>query len=113
MTVEKYIVLPVGSYTVTYTPPKLFAGCNGFTSGYSMLLPAIPLTYTLPTASRRGGLIVLAELRVGPGVPVPTKVAQTSALPAGLSLARKPRFMQLLAAGQGAELFAPAVAGKS
>ena len=31
MTVEKYIVLPVGSYIVTYTPPKPFAGCNGFT----------------------------------------------------------------------------------
>ena len=43
----------------------------------------------------------------------PTKVAQTSALPAGLSLARKPRFWQLLAEGQGVELFAPAVAGKS
>src|ERR1022692_639713 len=113
MTVEKSIVLPVGSYFVTYTPPKPFAGCNGFTRGYSVLLPAIPLTYTLPAASMRGGLMVLAELRVGSGSPVPTKVAQTSALPAGLSFARKPRFMQLPAEGQGVVLFAPAVAGKS
>src|ERR1700733_2914042 len=112
MTVEKSIVLPVGSYSVTYTPPKPFAGCNGFTSGYSVLLPAIPLTNTLPDASRRGGLMVLAELSVG-FVTVPTKVAQTSALPAGLSLARKPRFWQLPAEGQRIESFAPAVAGKS
>jgi hypothetical protein len=44
MTVEKKIVLPVGSYIVTYTLAKPFAGCSGFTSGYSVLFPAIPLT---------------------------------------------------------------------
>src|ERR1700683_3556411 len=113
MTVENSIVLPVGSYFVTYTPPKPLAGCKGFTRGYSILLPAIPLTYTLPAASRRGGLMVSAALLAGPPGPVPTKVAQTSALPAGLSLARKPRFMQLPAEGQGVVLFAPGVAGKS
>src|ERR1700722_5152437 len=90
MTVEKSTVLPVGSNLVTSTPPKLFAGCNGFTDGTWLLLPAAPLIYTLPFASRRGALMESTALRSG-RVP-PMKVAQTSALPAGLIFARNARF---------------------
>src|SRR6516165_3141375 len=111
MTVEKLTVLPAGSNFVTYTPPNPFAGCNGFTSGYWELLPADPLTYTLPCASRRGGLMELAALTVGSELP--TKVDQTSAVPAGLIFARKPRFKQNVLGGQGVVLYAPAVTGKS
>src|SRR5215467_14796488 len=101
MTVEKQTVLPVGSNIVTYTPPNPFAGCNGFTSGYCVLLPADPLTYTLPCASRRGGLMELAALRFGL-TGFPKNVAQTNALPSGSTLARNARFRHEVVVGQGA-----------
>src|SRR5580700_7089311 len=111
MTVEKSIALPVGLYIVTYVPANSLAGCNGFTSGNSMPSPATPATYTLPFESRRGGLIVSAALRLG-FVGFPPTVAHTSALPAGLSFARKFRFSHKVE-GHGAVSYAPAVTGKS
>src|SRR5579871_3576490 len=103
------MVRPVGSYIVTYVPPKLLAGCNGFTSGTWVLFPAIPLTYTLPFASRRGGPMESAALRSG--LAPPMNVAQTSPLPAGLIFARNARFWHKVL-GHGFVSLAPAVTGK-
>src|SRR5579863_4701512 len=111
MTVEKRMVLAVGLNIVTYVPVKSFSGCSGLTDGTWVLSPATPPTNTLPSESRRGALIVSAALRSGRRT-FPTKVDQTSAVPVGLSLARKPRFKHRLLVGQGVEFAVPAVAGK-
>src|SRR5215472_3810217 len=109
MFVEKCIVFPLGSYFATNTPPNPVGACSGFTRGKTLLAVSLPLTYTFPAVSRRGGAM-MATSPLQHAVPEPTKVDQTKPPPAGFNTVKKPVFWQLPIRVQ---LVVPMVSGKS